>query len=95
MTSMFITDAPLWVILRMALVPYLSLDIYLKGQMTPNWKLKLQLSYSFRCLIRSVVLILKLCSSTDRVNYGSYSEIIFVSLYFLVIVLMPISPTRL
>ena len=74
MTSVFITDAPLWVILRMALVPYLSLEIYLKGQMTPNWKLKLQLSYSFRCLIRSVVLILKLCSSTDRINYGSYSN---------------------
>jgi len=35
MTSMFITDAPLWVISRMALVPYLSLEIYLKGQMTP------------------------------------------------------------
>ena len=32
---MFITHAPLWVILRMALVPYLSLEIYLKGHMTP------------------------------------------------------------
>lgn len=64
--------------------------------MAPNWKLKLQPSYSFKYLVGYAEIVLKLHSDIDRVNFPSYSNCnhIFV-IISLVDVFMPISPTRL